>query len=627
MKKIYTPNLGETSKLITAKIKANLLGNLKKKKPTYRRIEKIKSGSFNKSELKYLVAGCDFLRIMGDVGIDVLIKYFTTGDKELNEKNGKAMILLKAARKPINEFLRMYRNNIYVKYSLQRDIANLENLYEIIDNSRDGVITKKQEIEDSSGQKKEIEIAMSEDEIAHIVLDYKHKLYQIKDNAFGIYLGLGMSVVSLLGGVFYESKNSKDVAKKIGISGLVSIGTLLGRKYVTKDYGEKVGEQERKVIRQQSDIINNEPSSFVEESEKIDEIKKGIRKIYDEEKKINDKVNLMRAINIICLSFFTGTVGMDKLKKSDKIDTKSLSQIIIELNQNNFFIGNMLDNINAIFELYNEKSDLNELEEQLENIVKQIEEKQDPLVETSKPFEKIEIKDFKGKFYEEKNPQTGKIGYRHKIDIPEFSMQKGEVVLLSGKSGRGKSTFLKLLKRGDIHNRNAITIDDSQVVDKLGKQFIAIKADKDLGINSNVLKELVGKEMILDIEEEEMQKLRKVLREVQLDKEDVLEQLETKDYSQFSTGQQKRLVLAQLLYRTSEKPSIIFVDEPVGNVEDELIDEQLKAITQVIRNIGAMGIIVTHRVDLAKRYVDKHYHIGDDGVMKELKRQERTIEK
>ena len=627
MKKIYTPNLGETSKLITAKIKANLLGNLKKKKPTYRRIEKIKSGSFNKSELKYLVAGCDFLRIMGDVGIDVLIKYLTTGDKELNEKNGKAMILLKAARKPINEFLRMYRNNIYVKYSLQRDIANLENLYEIIDNSRDGVITKKQEIEDSSGQKKEIEIAMLEDEIAHIVLDYKHKLYQIKDNAFGIYLGLGMSVVSLLGGVFYESKNSKDVAKKIGISGLVSIGTLLGRKYVTKDYGEKVGEQERKVIRQQSDIINNEPSSFVEESEKIDEIKKGIRKIYDEEKKINDKVNLMRAINIICLSFFTGTVEMDKLKKSDKIDTKSLSQIIIELNQNNFFIGNMLDNINAIFELYNEKSDLNELEEQLENIVKQIEEKQDPLVETSKPFEKIEIKDFKGKFYEEKNPQTGKIGYRHKIDIPEFSMQKGEVVLLSGKSGRGKSTFLKLLKRGDIHNRNAITIDDSQVVDKLGKQFIAIKADKDLGINSNVLKELVGKEMILDIEEEEMQKLRKVLREVQLDKEDVLEQLETKDYSQFSTGQQKRLVLAQLLYRTSEKPSIIFVDEPVGNVEDELIDEQLKAITQVIRNIGAMGIIVTHRVDLAKRYVDKHYHIGDDGVMKELKRQERTIEK
>lgn len=86
------------------------------------------------------------------------------------------------------------------------------------------------------------------------------------------------------------------------------------------------------------------------------------------------------------------------------------------------------------------------------------------------------------------------------------------------------------------------------------------------------------------------------------------------------------MVLAQLLYRASERPSVILVDEPVGNVEDDLIDNQLKAITQVIKNIGAMGIIVTHRVDLARRYVDKHYHIGEDGVMREFKKSEREIE-
>ena len=34
---------------------------------------------------------------------------------------------------------------------------------------------------------------------------------------------------------------------------------------------------------------------------------------------------------------------------------------------------------------------------------------------------------------------------------------------------------------------------------------------------------------------------------------------------------------------------------------------------------GTMVIIVTHRVDIARRYVDKHYHIGEDGVMKEEK--------
>ena len=81
--------------------------------------------------------------------------------------------------------------------------------------------------------------------------------------------------------------------------------------------------------------------------------------------------------------------------------------------------------------------------------------------------------------------------------------------------------------------------------------------------------------------------------------------------------------MAQALYRTTENPSIILVDEPVGNVEDELIDEQLKSIIQAIKDVGAMGIVVTHRVDLAQRYVDKHYCIEDDGVMRE----KRTIEK
>ena len=121
--------------------------------------------------------------------------------------------------------------------------------------------------------------------------------------------------------------------------------------------------------------------------------------------------------------------------------------------------------------------------------------------EAPNPFESVEIKNFKGNFYPETDLETGEMKYRHKIEVPEFSMKKGEVVLLSGKSGRGKSTFLKLLKRGDINNRKAIQIDGDKKVDNLGKQFISINADKDLGINGNVLKELIGKESLSEINE------------------------------------------------------------------------------------------------------------------------------
>ena len=642
MKNVYIPNVGETAKMVTSMIKRNLKGEQTKKDQTLNtkkktkkkidkkeerpaRIEKMRKGNFHKSDLKYLIAGCDFLRIVGDAGIEAVTTHFSSKNEKMNPKTAKAILALKACRGPIYDFLDMCARNLYAEYDSQRELANLENMYEIIDKSRDGIITRKQEIKDSNGQKTEIEIAMSESEIADIVKEYTNKLYEIQDNIITDYLGLGMSIISMLGAMIGESKDSKEVAKKIGIGGLVSVGTLIGRRYATKDYGEKVGRERKKVFRSEDDLIRNEPVSAQEEAEKIEALKKQIGTVHAEKTKIQNKVDIMKAIDIISSAILTGMIGMEKIKKSQQLDAKTLSQIIIETTRVSNLIGNVVDNVDNIFRLMRAKSDFKECERELIDITRQIEEEQDPLVETTEPFESIEIKDFKGVFNQEKDPNTGKKKYRHKIEVPEFSMKKGEVVLLSGKSGRGKSTFLKLLKRGDIHNRQIIKIDGEKIVDKLGKQFSAIEANKDLGRNGNILKELVGKESVSDMSKEEMQKLQTVLKNVCLDKEGMLQELSTKDYSQFSTGQKKRLVLAQILYRASDKPSIMLFDEPVEHVEDELIDNQLKAITQFIKNTGTMGIIVTHRVDLASRYVDKHYHIGDDGIMREISKEEKGL--
>ena len=105
--------------------------------------------------------------------------------------------------------------------------------------------------------------------------------------------------------------------------------------------------------------------------------------------------------------------------------------------------------------------------------------------------------------------------------------------------------------------------------------------------------------------------------------EDIFNELVTKNYNQFSTGQKKRLSLAQTLYKANGEASILLVDEPVGNVEDELIDEQLKIIKQYAKKSGMITILCTHRVDLAQKYVDKQYHISKDGVIKEVKKEEK----
>lgn len=628
MGKKYIPNIGQTAKIITSKIKTNLGSKPKKRK--YTRIEKFKTGKFKNSDLIYIIRGIEFLEIVGDTGLEAILRNLNSDNKELKPETVKLITLLRLGKGPLFDFLNMYENNMHLKFNTEREIANLENMYDIIQSSRDGIITKKKKIKDKdkNGKEKdvEIEISMSEEEIASIISEYENQLHYIQDNKFSTYLGLGMSLASMLGAICSESKKSKNIAKALGITGLISVGTLIGRKYVTKDYKEKVGDKMRDVRRLSGNLVENEPSSVIEEKDKLNEIKDNIHIAHGEEIKIENKVNLMKAIEIISMSILTGMIGVEKLKNAEKLDAKTISQILVEISQNSYLIRNIMDNVTFMYKFQHENQKLKEYEEEVEDIVRQIEEKQDPLIEIQKPFESLEIKNLKGKFYQETNQDTGKVNFRHNIEIPEFSIRKGEVVLLSGKSGIGKSTFIRLLKRGDINNRNAILIDGEEVVDKLGKQFIAVKADKKLGIYSNVLEEITGKESISEVTIEEREKLEKVLKDVKLESEKILEDLSSKDYNQFSTGQKKRLALAQALYRTTENPSIILVDEPVGNVEDELIDEQLKSIIQAIKDVGAMGIVVTHRVDLAQRYVDKHYCIEDDGVMREKRAIEKEVE-
>lgn len=439
MRKVYTPNIGETTKIITSKIKANLGSKPKKRK--YKRIEKFKSGKFKNSDYKYVIRGIEFLQIIGDAGVESVLRNLNS-DEDLKPETVKLMTLLRIGKGPLYDFLNMYKNNMHLKYNTEREIANLENMYEIVQNSRDGVITRKSIIKeiDENGEEKEVEIdiSMTEREIASIVRDYQNQLHRIQDNKFSTYLGLGMSLVSILGAIYSESKNSKSTAKALGISGMVSVGTLLGRRFFTKNYKEKVGDTRRDVRRLEEDLVENEPVSGIEEKDKLKNIEDNMYKSNTEEIKIENKVNLMKAIDVISMSVLTGVIGVGNLKKAKRLDAKTLSQILLEINQNNYLIRNIMGNINSMYKFQHENEILREYEEEMENIVRQIEEKQDPLVEIQKPFEKLEIKDFKGKFYQQKSNETGKIRYRTEIEVPEFSIKKGEVALLSGKSGAGK---------------------------------------------------------------------------------------------------------------------------------------------------------------------------------------------
>ncbi len=407
-------------------------------------------------------------------------------------------------------------------------------------------------------------------------------------------------------------------AVTLGIGTCANVGALLGRRYITKDYGKKVGQIRRKIDVIKMDLAKNEPISAIDEEMKLREIKDELARLKLEDDKIEIKASTIREVNLIVQSLLLGSTVAKEIQKKKELNGNTMAQVFMEMTHQRRLIDSIANDVDSVNRMMSKENQLVFLEEELKNIVKQIEEKQDPLEEVKHPIQKLQIRDLEGKFYPRKNDETGEITYQHNIKIPEFSAQTGEVVLLTGESGKGKSTLIRLLKKGDINNRYAIEVDDTEKVDKLGKQFMQLKANSTIDSHTNVLKQITGKEAISELTEEEQKRLEKVLGDVSLDDEKAMQNLATKNYSQFSTGQQKRLVLAQRFYQMVHPVSVLLADEPADNVEKELIEEQFKVIKEYTKKKGMITILVTHRPELAEPYVDKRYHIGEDQKLREI---------
>ena len=137
------------------------------------------------------------------------------------------------------------------------------------------------------------------------------------------------------------------------------------------------------------------------------------------------------------------------------------------------------------------------------------------------------------------------------------------------------------------------------------------------------MSQITGKESVSELDQNQREKLIQILGELNLYDDRILGDMASKRFSQFSTGQQRRLALSKMLYRIKDGTSVVIVDEPVGNVQDSLIKEQLEIIKKYAMDNNMMLILVTHRIDLAEKIVDKRYHISKDGVMQEVEIKEQ----
>lgn len=541
-----------------------------------------------------------------------------TGEQDISKAKKEFL----GFRYVIDDFLKRLSDRVEYEYEFRRNTNKLLEYSEVVKAARDGVLTKKEvRQEEIDGELKDItyDTTITPREAIGILEDYEKKIYKIKFDKLNSYFGLGLGIAGAIGILFNNKNDKKGNEKLLTIGTTVIAGIELMQGMIGQAEEEKRYELMDERWRIRNDLLENEQVSEKSEKDSIQQIKN----IANKEKRITNGIEnkqLMFDVTVDCIAALIAGACINKqvqTKEGNKIDGKSLATTLLSLQAKEGAIRNLIGVIQEVRDNKQAKIEIDELYKKASDIISQMEEKVYPLEGAKKPFNLIEIKDFNGQFYPKKNYETGEIEYGMTLQVPDFSMKRGDIVLLSGESGTGKSTFLRFLKRGDINNRKCIQIDENQKVDNLGDEYISFRPSTNLGDENNVLMQITGKESIYELGINEKEKLLKIMRELKLDSPDFLEQLASKKFMEFSTGQQRRLALSKLFYRIDDGTSIIIVDEPVGNVEDALIKEQLQMIKKYAESQNVMLLLTTHRLDLAENLATKRYHINKNGVLQE----------
>ncbi len=176
-----------------------------------------------------------------------------------------------------------------------------------------------------------------------------------------------------------------------------------------------------------------------------------------------------------------------------------------------------------------------------------------------------------------------------------FSINKGEFVVILGPSGAGKTTVLNLLGGMDNCTTGNIIIDN-QDISKFSKKELTEYRRNEVGFVFqfyNLVGNLTAKENV---------ELAAQVCRNPVSSDELLEKVGLKDRknnfpSQLSGGEQQRVAIARAL---AKNPKILLCDEPTGALDSNTGKSVMKVLKDVAKNMGHTLIIVTHNSEIGK---------------------------
>src|SRR5947199_2195642 len=208
-------------------------------------------------------------------------------------------------------------------------------------------------------------------------------------------------------------------------------------------------------------------------------------------------------------------------------------------------------------------------------------------------------------------------GEQKVLDGINLKVAKGETVAVLGRSGGGKSVFLKLLIRLQTPDSGSIRIagqeitklNEKQLNDvrkKIGFLFQQAALYDSLTVEENVAFPL--KRHTKKSAAEQKDRVRELLADVGMDQD--LEKMP----SQLSGGMKKRVGLARAL---ALEPEILLFDEPTAGLDPITAEEIGKLILELKQKRQRSAIVVTHDVHGAKGYSDRMVVLHEGNILAE----------
>ena len=206
----------------------------------------------------------------------------------------------------------------------------------------------------------------------------------------------------------------------------------------------------------------------------------------------------------------------------------------------------------------------------------------------------------------------------HAVDGIDFSVDKGEFVVVVGPSGAGKTTVLNILGGMDTVTRGQVLVDGKDIASYSQRQLTAYRRD-DIGFVFQFynlipnLTALENVELALQICKHPLN-AKTVLEEVGLGKR-------LKNFpAQLSGGEQQRVSIARAL---AKNPKLLLCDEPTGALDYKTGKAILKLLQDMCREKGMTVIVITHNSAIAPM-ADRVIQIKN-GKVASMKKNEQPV--